>query len=268
MVRLFYRKEGNGAPLVILHGLYGASDNWLTVARRLSQKYTVWAVDLRNHGRSPHDPGHTYKEMRDDLALFFEEHHLEPAVLLGHSMGGKVAMYFAADYPEKVRKLIVADIAPKDYLEQEDESQYYLHRNILLAIQETAISQWTGRNQVEERLAEKIGDRRIIQFLMKNTARDAHTHRLIWRLNAPVLYDHLEEIVSGVNRSWLDDRIPITSYPVVFIRSLLSPYITDNDLPAIREIYPEARIIDIPGAGHWLHAEQPALFLEAVMGCC
>ncbi|HNQ36448.1 MAG TPA: alpha/beta fold hydrolase [Prolixibacteraceae bacterium] len=268
MVKLHFRREGEGEPLVILHGLYGSSDNWLGVSRKLSSKYTVWAVDLRNHGRSPHHPEHTYKAMRDDLAAFFETHRLEPAVLLGHSMGGKVAMYFAADYPQMVKKLIVADIAPRDYLELEEESQYFLHRNILLALQEIDLSQYTERARVEERLAEKIGDPRIIGFLMKNTARDLHTHRLKWRLNAPALYDHLEEIVAGVNPRWLDDRIPITSYPVVFIRGLNSPYITDHDIPVIRTIYPEARIVDIPDAGHWLHAEQPELFLQAVAECC
>lgn len=267
-MKLYYRKEGEGEPLVILHGLYGSSDNWLAVARKLSERYTVWSVDHRNHGRSPHHPEHSYAAMRDDLAEFFETHHLGPAVILGHSMGGKVAMLFAADYPEKVKKLIIADIAPKDYLTMEDESQYYLHRNILLALQELDISGYTERSQIEERLAEKIADPRIIQFLLKNTAREPVTHRLKWRLNAVALYENLEEIVGGVNRRWIDDRIPITTYPVVFIRGLLSRYITDDDIPAIREIYPEARIVDIPGAGHWLHAEQPKLFLKAVTECC
>ncbi len=267
-MKLYYRKEGEGEPLVILHGLYGSSDNWLAIAKKLSERYAVWSVDHRNHGRSPHHPEHSYAAMRDDLAEFFETHHLRPAVILGHSMGGKVAMWFAADYPEKVKKLIIADIAPKDYLTLEDESQYHLHRNILLALQELDISGFTDRSQVEERLAEKIDDPRIIQFLLKNTTREPVTHRLKWRLNAVALYENLEEIVSGVNRRWIDDRIPITSYPVVFIRGLLSHYITDEDIPAIREIYPEARIVDIPGAGHWLHAEQPGLFLKAVTECC
>ncbi len=267
-MKLFFRKEGSGEPLVILHGLYGSSDNWLAVAKKLSAKYAVYAVDHRNHGHSPHDPSHTYRDMVNDLAEFFEEHHLAPAVLLGHSMGGKVAICFAADYPEKVKKLIVADIAPKNYLEMEENSQFNLHRNILLAIQELDLSSFRTRSQVEERLAEKIDDPRIIGFLLKNIKVDTHTKEMAWRLNAPVLYENLEEIVGGGNRRWLDDRIPVTSYPVIFIRGMKSPYIRNEDIPGIKEIYPDAEIIDIPDAGHWLHAEQPALFLRAVAGCC
>ena len=101
-VRLYFRKVGDGPPLVLMHGLYGASDNWLTIAGKLSENYTVYALDLRNHGHSPHHPDHSYRSMVEDLALFFGEHHLQPAVMMGHSMG-KVAMLFAADYPEKVK---------------------------------------------------------------------------------------------------------------------------------------------------------------------
>ena len=117
-------------------------------------------------------------------------------------------------------------------------------------------------------MAEKLDDGRIRQFLLKNVAKDKETGQFKRRVNPEALYDHLDEIVSGVNSSWLDDRIPITSYPVVFIRGLLSPYILDEDISIIKEIYPEAKIIDIPEAGHWLHAEQPQKFMEAVMLCC
>lgn len=266
-MKLFFRKEGTGTPLVILHGLYGSSDNWLTIGKKLAERYTVYLVDQRNHGHSPHAAEHTFEAMKNDLALFFDEHQLEQAVLLGHSMGGKTAMYFAADYPERVKKLVVADIAPKDYL-LEEENQYHLHRQILLAMLEMDFLKVKTRQEVEERLNEKIDDPRICKFLMKNVETDRKNHRLKWRLNVPVLYDFLEEIVSGVSLHWLDDRIPITAYPVVFIRGLQSDYIRDQDIPGILKIYPEARIVDIPDAGHWLHAEQPQLFLEAVLQCC
>ena len=267
-MELYFRKKGSGDPLVILHGLYGSSDNWLAVAHKLSEKYTVYSIDHRNHGHSPHHPSHTYRDMVDDLAEFFDNQEVETAVLLGHSMGGKVAISFAADNPEKVKKLIVADIAPKDYLHLGDESQYHLHRNILLALLEMDIARFSDRAEVEERLAEKIADRRIIRFLLKNTGRDSQSHKLKWRLNAAALFENLEEIVESVNRRQLDGHIPITAYPVVFIRGLESPYMKDGDIPVIREIYPEARFVDIPGAGHWLHAEQPELFLKAVLECC
>ncbi len=267
-MELFYRKEGSGSPVVIVHGLYGSSDNWLNIGKRLAEKHTVYMIDQRNHGRSPFAPSHTFNDLRNDLEEFFEQHKIEKAILLGHSMGGKVAMWFAADFPEKIEKLVIADIAPKDYLLLKEDSQFYLHQNILLAMQEIDFSMVKSRNDVDDFMALKIDDKRIRQFLLKNVEMNKKTKQYQWRVNAPVLYDHLDEIVSGVNRSWLDDRIPITAYPVVFIRGLLSKYILDEDKALIGEIYPDAQIIDIPGAGHWLHAEKPEEFMRAVLMCC
>ncbi len=267
-MELFYRKEGTGLPLVIVHGLYGSSDNWANIGKRLAEKHTVYMIDQRNHGRSPFANSHTFNDMRDDLTEFFEKHHIEKATILGHSMGGKTAMWFAYDYPEKVEKLVIADIAPKDYLVMKEDSQFYLHQNILLAMMEIDFSKIKSRNDVDDFMAQKIDDENIRQFLLKNVAIDKIHKRYKWRVNADVLYSHLDEIVSGVNKNWLEDRIPITSYPVVFIRGLKSKYILSEDEPMIKEIYPESRIIDIPDAGHWLHAEQPVKFMKAVLQCC
>lgn len=267
-MELFYRKEGSGSPLVIAHGLYGSSDNWINIGKRLAEKHTVYMVDQRNHGRSSFSDSHTFNDMRNDLEEFFEKHNIEKATLLGHSMGGKVAMWFAIDFPEKVEKLVIADIAPKDYLLLKEDNQFYLHQNILLAMMEIDFSKIKSRNDVDDFLAQKIDDVNIRQFLLKNVAKDKTTHLYKWRVNAKVLYDHLDEIVSGVNKNWFDDRIPITSYPVIFIRGMKSKYILPEDEPMIKAIYPDSRIIDIPDAGHWLHAEQPELFMKAVMLCC
>jgi len=264
-MKLYFRKEGAGEPLVILHGLYGSSANWMGIARKLGGHFTVWSPDLRNHGLSPHHPDHTYKSMKDDLSEFFEEHHLASASLLGHSMGGKVAMWFAADYPEKVNNLIVADIAPKNYFLLEDESQFHLHRNILMALQEPGLSAVSDRRELEERLSERIDRKEVIQFLVTNSRYNRETRRMEWKINVEALSDNLEEIVEGVNPGWFDDRKPVTAYPVTFIRGLDSTYIQDKDIPAIKNIYPEAEVVDIPKAGHWLHAEQPELFLAAVL---
>lgn len=267
-MKLFYRKEGSGSPLVIIHGLYGSSDNWINIGKRLAEKHTVYMIDQRNHGRSPFAPTNSYNDLRDDLEEFFEQHQIEKAILLGHSMGGKVAMWFAADFPEKVEKLVIADIAPKDYLLLKEDSQFYLHQNILLAMQEIDFTKIKSRNDVDDFMAQKIDDQRIRQFLLKNVAKDPKTKLYKWRVNAEVLYDHLEEIVSGVNANWLDDRLPIISYPVIFIRGMKSKYILPEDEVLIKEIYPDATIVDIPEAGHWLHAEQPQKFMKAVMLCC
>ncbi|SHF29125.1 Pimeloyl-ACP methyl ester carboxylesterase [Mariniphaga anaerophila] len=267
-MELFYRKEGQGPVIVIVHGLYGSSDNWMNMGKRLAENYTVYMVDQRNHGHSPFSDDHSFDGMKADLAEFFEQHHIEKATLIGHSMGGKTAMWFAADYPEKIEKLVIADIAPKDYLQTKDSSQYALHRNILLAMQELDFSRIKKRQDVDDLLAERIDDSRTRQFLLKSIEKDKKTKLYKWRLNVEVLYEYLDEIVGGVNRLWFDDRIPITNYPVIFIRGLKSNYITDEEIPLIKEIYPDARIVDIPGAGHWLHAEKPDEFMEAVMQCC
>lgn len=267
-MELFYRKQGSGLPLVVVHGLYGSSDNWINIGKRLGEKHTVYMLDQRNHGRSPKSDSHTYDDMRNDLLEFFDKHSIEKAILLGHSMGGKVAMWFAADYPERIEKLVIADIAPKDYMLLKEDSQFYLHQNILLAMQEIDFSVIKTRNDVDDYLAEKLDDGRIRQFLLKNVEKNKDTKSFQWRVNAEVLYDHLDEIVSGVNHQWLDDRTPITAYPVVFIRGLQSKYILDEDIIIIKEMYADARIVDIPEAGHWLHAEQPQKFMEAVMLCC
>ena len=254
--------------MIILHGLYGSSDNWLNIGKRLAEKHTVYMVDQRNHGRSPFANSHTFNDLRNDLNDFFQQHQIEKAILLGHSMGGKAAMWFAADFPEKVEKLVIADIAPKDYLLLKEDSQFYLHQNILLAMQEIDFTKIKSRNDVDDFMAEKIDDERIRQFLLKNVAKDKKKKQYKWRVNAEVLYNHLEEIVSGVNKNWFDDRIPISSYPVIFIRGMKSKYILPEDEILINEIYPDARLVDIPEAGHWLHAEQPKKFMEAVMLCC
>jgi len=267
-MELFYRKEGSGPPLVIVHGLYGSSDNWVNIGKRLAEKHTVYMVDQRNHGLSAFANSHTFNDMRNDLEEFFEKHNIEKATLLGHSMGGKAAMWFALDFPEKVEKLVIADIAPKDYLLLKEDSQFYLHQNILLAMMEIDFSKIKSRNDVDDFMAQKIDDVNIRQFLLKNVAKDKVNHQYKWRVNAGVLYDHLDEIVSGVNKNWLEDRIPITSYPVIFIRGMKSKYILPEDEILIKEIYPDSRIIDIPDAGHWLHAEQPEKFMKAVMLCC
>jgi esterase len=267
-MELFYRKEGKGPVVVIIHGLYGSSDNWLNMGKRLAEKHTVFILDQRNHGRSGFSDQNSYDDMKDDLSEFFRRQQVDSATLIGHSMGGKTAMWFAADYPEKVEKLVIADIAPKNYLQMNNGSQYQLHRNILLAMQEIDFNRVNNRNDVDDLLAEKIDDSRIRKFLLKNVMRDKKTKKYTWRLNVDVLYNFLDEIVGGVNRQWFEDRIPIRNYPVIFIRGLKSNYILPGDEALIREIYPEASIIDIPGAGHWLHAEKPKEFMDAVMRCC
>jgi len=263
-MNLFFREEGEGFPFVIVHGLYGSSDNWMTIGKKLAAHFHVYMIDQRNHGQSPHTSEHSYELMKEDLSEFFDQQKIEKAIVMGHSMGGKAVMFFAADYPEKVEKLIVVDIAPKDYFQRNNGSQYRLHNNILQAMLETDFSQVSSRKEIGDHLLEKIDDPLIVQFLLKNVQRINDTNSFRWKPNVKVLYDGLDEIISGVNEQWFADRMPIFSYPVLFIKGEKSEYILEEDKAVIRKIYPDSIIKTIPNAGHWLHSEQPQLFLKAV----
>jgi len=264
-VTLKFRKSGHGETLVILHGLYGASDNWISIARKLEQRFTIFIPDLRNHGHSPHTSSHTYQEMVDDLHQFFNDHHITSAVVLGHSMGGKVAMMFAAEYPELVTGLIVADIAPKSYnLNDRPYKTVLEHEMILGLMEELNLVAVSSRKEIDHFLSEKLHNPTLRQFLIKNIQRNKDDY-FEWKINVPVLKHALVSITNGVSSDWFEDRKPILSYPVTFIRGLNSDYISDDDLPSIKSIYPDARIIGIPNAGHWLHSEQPEKFVEALL---
>lgn len=264
-VTLNYRKTGKGSPFVILHGLYGSSDNWISIARMLEERFTIFIPDLRNHGKSPHTPTHTYQDMVDDLVRFFKDHHLEKAIVLGHSMGGKLAMMFASEYPELVTGLIVADIAPKNYNSETRPFKTVLqHEMILGLMEELNLVAVKSRKEIDYFLSDKLKEITLRQFLLKNIHRNKEGD-FEWKINVPILKYALSSITSEVNSDWFADRKPILNYPVTFIRGLDSDYISDQDFISIREIYPEARLIDIPDAGHWLHAEQPEKFIAAVL---
>jgi esterase len=267
-MRLHYRKEGEGPVVVIIHGLYGSSDNWMSIGKRLAENHTVYIPDQRNHGHSPLAGGHSYDDMKNDMAEFFDTHNIDRAILLGHSMGGKTAMWFAADYPERIQKLVIADIAPKDYLKMKERSQFKMHREILMTMKAIDFEKADSRSSVDKMMAGRIGDANIRKFLLKNLTKDRSTHKYRWRINVDVLLENLEEIVGGVNEKWFEDRMPIAGYPVIFIRGMKSNYILPEDEPLIKSIYPDAAIVDIPDSGHWLHVENPKKFMEAVLRCC
>jgi len=264
-MNLFFRELGTGTPIVILHGLYGSSDNWLPIARTLSGQYRVILVDSRNHGRSPHHPTHSFNEMVLDLVSLFDHLEIGKAHLLGHSMGGKTAMKFAADYPEKTISLTVADIAPIDYLENPASAlQYAFHKKILDAFFALDMSIFLSRSEIETELAIQIPDLSLRKFLIKNVYREENG-KFACRMNVPVLRAALPQIISGANYHELEDRIPILNYPVHFIKGGLSEYITEEHWQTIKKIYPEATLTIIEGGTHFLHAEYPQSFTQSVM---
>ena len=264
-IKLNFRKSGSGPAFLILHGLYGASDNWISIAKKLEERFTVYIPDLRNHGHSPHTTTHTFQDMTDDLYRFFNDQSISNATILGHSMGGKLAMMFSAEYPELVKCLIVADIAPKSYGSDNQAFKSVLqHELILELMEELNLVAVDSRKEIDQFLSEKLSDHSLRQFLIKNIHRNKEGY-FEWKINVPVLKYGLRSITTEVNGEWFSSRQPILNYPVTFIRGLNSDYISDSDIPAIKIIYPEARIIDIPDAGHWLHAEQPEKFIDAVL---
>lgn len=262
-MNLFYRSEGKDEPLVILHGLYGSSDNWMPIARKLAASFRVISVDLRNHGASAHDNSHTYDDMVTDLAWLFHELNIEAAHILGHSMGGKTAIAFAADYPEKTKSLIVADIAPTNYRKNPASAlQYDFHKNILETLRNTDLSKYKTRKEIDQHLEQGITQKFVRQFILKNLRRGKNGYE--WKLNIEALYKNLDHIISGVDFEDYSDRIPIMQYPVLFIKGELSGYIDEEGEKNIRLMYPEAQIKTVKNASHLLHAEKPDEFIEIV----
>jgi len=259
-MELFYRKTGSGPPLIVLHGLYGSSDNWMTVAGLLSSKYSVYIPDLRNHGQSPHHPDHNYTVMCNDMGEFFDRHIRGKCILLGHSMGGKLAVTFAALHPERIAAMIVADISPFHSPGRQDSITSF-HRKVLDAMPEATNATTTSRGVAEKLLAERIGDIKVASFLMKNLVRN-QTGGFRWKLNIQALSQNLESIM---DRAPVPEKANITGFPVLFVRGGDSGYLPESHFPEIEKVFPAAGFITIGGTGHWLHAEKPGEFAKVII---
>ncbi|HKA56576.1 MAG TPA: alpha/beta fold hydrolase [Candidatus Binatia bacterium] len=241
---------GHGHPLIILHGLFGSLENWRTLSKAFSQSFQVFALDQRNHGRSPHSDIFNYHAMVEDLREFGQSHSLSPTHLLGHSMGGKTAMQFAIAYPEQVDKLVVVDIAPKAYPPEHDD--------IFAALFSLDGQSLRSRQQADTALAGKIPDLALRQFLLKNLEREA-SGGFRWRINLDAIHKNYAEILKGVEGTGQ------FHHPTLFIRGGNSGYIHPEDLPAIKTIFPQAQLVTIPRTGHWVHAEAPQEFARLVL---
>jgi esterase len=251
-VKLFRHTLGDGPPLVILHGLFGISDNWMSVGKALAGCYRVIIPDLRNHGRSPHAEAFGYFPMMEDLLEMLEESDYQSVILLGHSMGGKLAMHFAVQYPEMVQKLIVVDISPRQTRVRQT------HLRMLHAMNAIDFDQITSRQEVEMILADHIETEALRLFVMKNLIR-IDRQRFAWRINLGAIERNIDEIMEGIPAGSGFDQ------PTLFIRGGDSDYITGEDLPVIRMMFPHHQMVTIPEAGHWVHADQPEEFLMILM---
>ena len=248
-MKLFSRELGQGDPIIVLHGLFGSSDNWLTPAKLLANHYTVYSVDLRNHGQSPHSDDFDYPAMVEDLKEFVDGAGIQNTVLIGHSMGGKAAMNFALAYPNKLSKLIVIDIAPKAY-----DLEHYVIAEGLKAIPVESIS---SRNEADEILSQHVPQADVRQFLLKNLQRKS-AGGFSWKINLPVISAKLANIGMDLHFPGTFDK------PTLFIRGSRSKYISDADSDRITEVFPKAELESMD-TGHWVQAEKPQEFADMVI---
>lgn len=249
---LFRHTLGVGEPLIILHGLFGISDNWITVGRKLSKEFRVIIPDLRNHGRSPHADAFNYFAMIEDILELYEDIGINTATVIGHSMGGKLAMNFAVQYPDMVDKLVVADISPGKARARQ------IHFRILKAMQSIDFDCCSSRQEVDDLIAEEINSRPIRLYILKNLVR-SDKGRYAWRLNLDAVEKHIDEIMEGLPSGSLFNK------EALFIRGGKSDYITDDDLSEINRIFPKYQLETIRDAGHWLHADNHGEFTEKLL---
>lgn len=251
-MELNYKSFGEGKALIILHGLFGMLDNWQAIAKSFSDKYRVFIIDQRNHGKSPHDNMHNFNVMARDIYDFLSQHQLYSASFIGHSMGGKTAMQFARFYPQMTEKLVIADIAPSAYKQHNPD-----HYKIFECIDLLNEKPFTELNQAEEAFVEIMGSKRIAMFLLKNLKK-SNDGRLIWKFNAPVLKNNYENMLDGI------EFIRPHEGKTLFIKASDSHYINREDYEIIERSFNDFKLVTLTEASHWLHVDQPDLFKSVV----
>jgi pimeloyl-ACP methyl ester carboxylesterase len=250
-MQLHFKETGQGRAVILLHGLFGSSDNWHHITLRLAEKFQVFALDQRNHGRSPHHAEMSYPLMAGDVNKFMAARGLEKASVIGHSMGGKTAMQLALQFPRRVEKLVVADMAPRAYAPAHDK--------IFAALLALDLPSCQTRQHIEDALAPAIPNLVLRRFLLKNLGRDA-AGSFFWKINLNGLAKNYVRLGEPVAVS-----APFTK-PALFIRGGKSKYLRAEDEPLIRELFPQSQIQTIAEASHWVHADQPEEFLRLLLG--
>ncbi len=248
-MKLFYRQSGQGSPLIILHGLFGSSDNWYTLAKVFAERFTVYLVDQRNHGQSPQSVEFDYKLLTEDLEEFIREHAIQKPVIMGHSMGGKAAMNFAIKYPGQLSKLIVVDIVPKAYPVHHDA--------ILDGLKAIPLTGLGSRNEADKILSDYVPEPAVRQFLLKNLSRK-NEGGFEWKINLEVIDRNIEQMGVGLIFSGKYDG------PSLFVKGKKSNYYGDDDEALIKTIFPKAEFAALD-TGHWVQAESPDEFSKLVL---
>lgn len=249
-MKLHYRTIGEGQALFILHGLFGSSDNWQSLGKRFAEKFKVYFVDQRNHGHSPHSDEFNYGLMVEDFHELVTDLGEKNFHIIGHSMGGKTAIGFAAKYPELIDKMIVADISHKSYPMHHDQ--------IIEGLNSIDLSVIKSRSEAEKKLEEYIPQFGVRQFLLKNLYWIEPGVQLAWRINLPVLDKEIPNILVEIPF----DKIDVET---LFIRGELSNYILESDYASIAAKFPNSSIHTIKNVGHWVHAEAPEEFYDTVI---
>ncbi len=248
-VELAYEEYGDGAnpPLIILHGFFASSRNWRQIAKRLAEYHHIYLLDLRNHGLSPHNPEMDYQTMSADLQFFMDLHNIQTANIMGHSMGGKVAMWFALNHAEKIQNLIVADISPVSYQHSFDKT--------IQTLKAIPLSQISNRKQADDFLAKEISELSYRQFLLQNLI--LIDGQYSWRIDLDIFY-HTANNISGFPST---ESLPLFNDKVLFIMGGNSNYL---NIQAIDACFPNTVISSIEDANHWLHVEKPDEFCKQV----
>ncbi len=251
-MKLHIREMGTGKPMMILHGLFGYSDNWQSQAIKLSEYYRVILVDLRNHGHSNWSEDFSYELMAEDIFELCQGLNLEDLILVGHSMGGKVAMHFAQRHEEVLEKLVIVDMGITSY------SMH--HNHILDGIHAVKVNQIKARREADDQMSPFIESEGVKQFLLKNLYW-VKKGKLAWRMNVKVLEREMPEILSALPKGEV-------MTPTLFMRGELSDYILDEHFDRIEEQFADVEFDTIPNVGHWLHAEAPEEFQESLLSFC
>jgi esterase len=249
-MQLHFTRLGSGEPLLLLHGLLGSHQNMLPVSRRFAEHFQVFAIDQRNHGHSPHHEEMHYEAMAADVVRFMEHHRIDSAHVLGHSMGGKTAMQLALHRPACLRKLVVVDMAPRAYGPR--------FAGLLDALKELRPERFKTRKEADLALATTVPEASLRQFLLMNLKHDSHGG-FRWRIHLDAIAANYDNLRGPVNSA-----IPFTG-ETLFVLGGNSDYVADDDRTEIHRLFPSAEFCSVPGAGHWVHAEKPAEFGEAVL---
>jgi esterase len=257
-MELFYRKFGTGQPLIILHGLLGCSDNWLTIAKSLSDNFEIFLPDQRNHGNSPHSDEIDYNILANDLNEFINFHSISKPVIAGHSMGGKVVMKFSQTFHNNLQSMVIIDVAPKKYSFEKSETVEI--RRIIDSMINLDFENVKSLKEAESFLSKEIIDVRVLNFILKNLKRNSE-NKYYWKINIEAIRNKYLNFLESPFEVNFSGKI---NTPSLFIRGANSRYILYEDIILIENVFTQSTFVTIPDSGHWLHIEQKELLLNTL----